>query len=229
MRAYRKKNRNKISKQVQDWKDNNREYYKKYNREYYATDKGKRKHIMRSEKTPRVWLGRLLSRMKTSSEKPGPHDPKSGPRCDFDIDLDYVMEIFDAQGGKCALTGVALLHEYNNMASASIDRIDSSKGHVKGNIQIICQCINRMKNKHSNAETIAMLDKMFEARSYDLLPFAQRRQIAKELMQPILNQAERQRRMIDAVANMDIKHATGAEIVKANSEAKIEHYKKKGK
>lgn len=160
MRSYRKKNRKKLSKQIQDWKDNNREYYKKKNREYYATDKGKKKHIIRCEKTSRTWLSSKLGAIKAHSIKPGKHDPKSGPQRDFDIDLDYIMEIFESQDGKCAITGLILLYKYNNMASASIDRIDSTKGHIKGNIQIVCQCVNRMKNKHSNEETIEFIRKI---------------------------------------------------------------------
>ena len=158
LKDYRKKNRSKLSKQVQKWKDENREEYRKSNREYHATPKGKAMHKARVEKTIRSWMSQKISALKSHAKKPGPHDPKSGPQRDFNIDLDYVMDIWESQSGKCALTRLPMTHQYNDLHAASIDRINSQEGHVRGNIQLVCQCINRMKNNSSNEGISEFLD-----------------------------------------------------------------------
>ena len=167
MKSYRKDNRSKISGQVQSWKDGNRDHYKAKNRERYAMEDGKQKHIDRVEKTFRSWLSQKLSALKSHAEKPGPHDPKSGPQRDFDIDLDYVISVLKEQGERCAITNIPLTHRYNDLYAASTDRIDSSKGHVKGNIQVICQCVNKMKGTHTNKETKDFLDACYHQRCKD--------------------------------------------------------------
>lgn len=162
MKQYRKANREKLSTQVQEWKDTNREHYKESCRVHYNTPEGKAMHVARVCKTHRTWFSHLLASAKSISKNPGPHDPKSGPQLDFDIDMDYIDAIWQQQGGKCALTGLQMTHVFNNLKAASIDRIDSSQGHVKGNIQLVCQFINRAKNKHTNEEMLAVLNEIKE-------------------------------------------------------------------
>jgi hypothetical protein len=164
LKEFRKKNRKKIRKQVSEWKKENRERVRHTNRERYATEEGKALHMARLERTYRSWLAKKLSTIKSIAAKPGPHDPKTGLRRDFDIDLDYIMDILETQDSKCAILGIVMDHKNDSPRSASIDRIDSSKGHIKGNIQLVCQCINRMKNKNSNEEVRAILDEYFERR-----------------------------------------------------------------
>lgn len=67
---------------------------------------------------------------------------------DFDITMEYAWEIYERQGGKCALSGVPIPFASNratNDGVASLDRIDSSEGYVKGNIQWLHESVNRMK------------------------------------------------------------------------------------
>jgi hypothetical protein len=61
----------------------------------------------------------------------------------------YAWEVFESQDGCCALTGIKLnlptkqtdkLH-----SNASLDRIDSDKGYVEGNVQWLEKRINMMK------------------------------------------------------------------------------------
>ena len=40
--------------------------------------------------------------------------------------------------------------------TASLDRIDSNKGYIKGNVQFISTAINYMKNNMSNEDTIKL-------------------------------------------------------------------------
>jgi hypothetical protein len=37
-------------------------------------------------------------------------------------------------------------------------------GHVKGNIQLICQCVNRMKNNHPDDSVIEFFDTYYKKR-----------------------------------------------------------------
>jgi len=70
---------------------------------------------------------------------------------EFKITLDYVWDLFVAQNGKCALTGVDIDFADTNEGhklgetTASLDRIDSSKGYVKGNVQWVHKTVNKLK------------------------------------------------------------------------------------
>lgn len=68
---------------------------------------------------------------------------------EFNIDLGYVISVYDAQKGVCALTGIALTASAAARVpnGLSIDRIDSSDGYTVGNIQITTLWANQAKNK----------------------------------------------------------------------------------
>ena len=106
---------------------------------------------------PESFLRDQLSHIGSHSRKPGIKDPKDPARREFNIDIEYVMQLWDSQKGICALTGLPMVHIFDSLYAVSIDRIDSSKGHIRGNIQLVCQCVNRMKNKHTNEEAMAFI------------------------------------------------------------------------
>ena len=162
MTEYRAKNRKKISKQVQDWKDTNREHYKKECREHYHKRGGRMKHFARIQKTPRTWFSHLLSITRANSKSPGPHDPKFGPKRDFDLTLDYVVSLFEGQNGKCAMTGLEMTTNLNDLSSASIDRIDNNLGHIIGNIMIVCRWVNTARRHHTVEEFKEVLENLSE-------------------------------------------------------------------
>jgi len=62
----------------------------------------------------------------------------------FEINLKYAWGLFIQQEGKCNLSGVEL--EFGKNGTASLDRIDSSKGYIAGNVQWVHKKINRIKN-----------------------------------------------------------------------------------
>ena len=73
---------------------------------------------------------------------------------EFEIDLEYLWDLFLTQKRKCALTGRELSFrtswkERSNQ-TASIDRIDSTKGYIKGNIQWVHKEINFFKSNYDN-------------------------------------------------------------------------------
>lgn len=84
-------------------------------------------------------------------------------RVPVNITKEYAWELYLNQNKKCALSGVDILiagnHQYN---TASIDRIDSSKGYEEGNIQWVHKHINFMKCTYSQEYFIEMCKKVAE-------------------------------------------------------------------
>jgi hypothetical protein len=75
---------------------------------------------------------------------------------EFDLTIKYIWELFLKQNRKCALSGIDIGFEGTRLESkckatskftASLDRIDSSKGYVVGNVQWVHKHINIMKNE----------------------------------------------------------------------------------
>jgi hypothetical protein len=66
----------------------------------------------------------------------------------LDFDIEYLLELWDKQSGKCALSGLDMtyiLYNGHTNNNVSIDRINSLKGYTKDNIQLVCCIVNKMK------------------------------------------------------------------------------------
>jgi hypothetical protein len=80
----------------------------------------------------------------------------------FNLTPAYLYTLFEKQNGLCALTGRCLtFHKSNGKGtmdrdSASIDRIDSGKGYIQGNVQWVCSFANIMKQRFTNQEFIKL-------------------------------------------------------------------------
>lgn len=75
------------------------------------------------------------------------------------VTCEYIWNLFQSQDGKCALSGLELtipskFTAPESQCTASLDRIDSSKGYVEDNVQWVHKRINLMKNKHTTEEFI---------------------------------------------------------------------------
>lgn len=67
---------------------------------------------------------------------------KSGrKRLEIDIDRKYIEKLFVKQKCLCALSGIKIFLGIN----ASLDRVDSSKGYIKDNVQWIHKDLNQVK------------------------------------------------------------------------------------
>jgi hypothetical protein len=96
----------------------------------------------KSRRQEKLAYSRLYHFAKTRAKERG---------LEFAITKEYALALLDRQDFKCALTGLPLevaLSARKHMrggTSASLDRIDSSKGYVVGNVQWLHKDVNRMK------------------------------------------------------------------------------------
>lgn len=85
---------------------------------------------------------------------------------EFDISIQYVWEMFLNQKRKCKLTGLDIHFTQDILTSpcgtASLDRIDSSKGYIRGNVQWVHKDVNRMKNNLSEDYFISLCKRISE-------------------------------------------------------------------
>jgi hypothetical protein len=71
------------------------------------------------------------------------------------VSLEYLRNLLQAQNNKCVYTNLEF-DNLNSMKSLSIDRIDSSKGYIEGNVQFVLTCINFMKYEFTEEYFIEM-------------------------------------------------------------------------
>lgn len=79
---------------------------------------------------------------------------------DFDITIEYISSLFDKQNKRCVISGEYIFLNQNKRlnpdleTTASLDRIDSSKGYIEGNVQWVHKTINRMKLDFTTKELL---------------------------------------------------------------------------
>lgn len=63
----------------------------------------------------------------------------------FTITPEDMYDLWDKQQGLCAYSKLPLNNIANHLQLASLDRIDSSIGYTRSNIQLVCTAVNKMK------------------------------------------------------------------------------------
>lgn len=98
-------------------------------------------------------------------------------KLEFTITLEYVWDLFLKQDRKCALSGIPIGFTQTiasrSYQTASLDRIDSSKGYIEGNVQWLHKHINRLKNNYNQDNFITMCNLVAQQKPihyYQLLP-----------------------------------------------------------
>jgi hypothetical protein len=80
---------------------------------------------------------------------------------EFNIDIQYLIDIYNNQNGICNISGVPMTYDYGSkITNISIDRIDSRFGYIKGNIQLLCYIANIMKNVFELKDLILFSEKI---------------------------------------------------------------------
>jgi hypothetical protein len=68
---------------------------------------------------------------------------------EMSISINYAWELYIYQGKKCAITGTPIFfpktRKTANKSTASLDRIDNTKGYIEGNVQWVHKKINQIK------------------------------------------------------------------------------------
>lgn len=86
-------------------------------------------------------------------------------RLEFNITLQYIWDLFLKQDRKCALSGTQLcFSSKSNLrdGTASLDRIDSSKGYIEGNVQWVHKDVNFMKQESTEKEFFNWIKTIYE-------------------------------------------------------------------
>jgi len=83
-------------------------------------------------------------------------------KLDFNLTIDDLWDLYLSQDKKCAITGAdinvvnATINGNYHLQTASLDRIDSSKGYTKGNVHWVHKVINSLKSDFTNREFISL-------------------------------------------------------------------------
>ena len=78
---------------------------------------------------------------------------------DLDITMEYVWDLFLQQNKKCTLSGLPLEFPEGRRpygGTASLDRIDSNEGYIRGNVQWLHKEVNMLKGSRTDQELIRL-------------------------------------------------------------------------
>lgn len=94
-------------------------------------------------------------------------------KIEWGVDMEYLWGLYLKQNKKCALSDVdlhmqkqVLRGKGESNITASLDRIDSSKGYIKGNVQWVHKDVNKMK-QDLNESYFVELCKLISNKNYD--------------------------------------------------------------
>ena len=114
--------------------------------------KGEKSHVYRGYKgIPRQFYTELKSNANRR-------------KIEFNLTIEYLWNLLEKQNFKCKISGVFIRMPEKYEASfanlASLDRIDSSKGYIEGNVQWVDRRINFMKHRMSDNEFIEVCEEV---------------------------------------------------------------------
>lgn len=114
-----------------------------------------RRNINKVERrTPIGWLKWAISRKRSECKKHG---------ITFDIDFDYILTVYEEQEGKCFYAKIPLEFGTNGLRSASLERLDSTHGYVRGNVVLASKAMNHAKNRAPKDDFINFISQIMES------------------------------------------------------------------
>ena len=81
---------------------------------------------------------------------------------EFDLDIEFLENIIKKQENKCYYSGIELQFKRLGPYTASIDRLNSSKGYTKDNITFVIGAVNTMKNDLSEEEFFKIIKSVYK-------------------------------------------------------------------
>ena len=80
----------------------------------------------------------------------------------FDLDKEYLFNLYQKQNGKCYYTGLEIKHNIGcfQYDSITVERLDPDKGYTKNNIVLSCFAINSFKGMMNEIEYKELLEKI---------------------------------------------------------------------
>lgn len=122
------------------WNELNREKLKQWRTDNH--DQLLEKHRERNKKSPRYAFSSTLAQARK--------------RAEVTIDQAYLMALYDAQEGICALSGLRMTWATgrSEATSISMDRIDAAKGYIDGNVRLICMSVNAFRGTMNDQELL---------------------------------------------------------------------------
>ena len=174
---------------MRDWYAKNKDKAKeKRTKEFYAKRAiSVRKSIHRSPEAFIRHLYHHISKYSRFKRKKGTINPAA---LIMELDYDYLLSLYKKQKGLSAISGIKMDHQFNKLTTMSVDRIDSSKGYIPGNVQLVCQWENLAKKQFSNKEmfeTLLQIDQSFIRRKLISERFANKPELLAELKDRLEN------------------------------------------
>lgn len=89
----------------------------------------------------------------------------------FAITIEYIWDLFIKQERKCCFTGLPLFFGKNHKSekTASLDRIDSSKGYIEGNVQWCHKWVNILKKNMPEPHFFAIIKAIYENKHLNII------------------------------------------------------------
>lgn len=103
----------------------------------------RRAEYKQQNNSPIDYLRNILAKAKYGAKKRD---------LEWDLNIDQVMQIWDEQNGRCALSGVLMQAAKDGKGrkdlNVSLDRIDQDKGYLFAprNVQLVCLRVNLIKH-----------------------------------------------------------------------------------
>ena len=135
-----------------NWRANNRDKWCEYNRKWRANNPDKaslsNKKNRENRKNDRSKMASVLLAKTLTAKK------RNTRTLEHNLTTAYIQDLLEKQNYCCAFTGIKLDHNSgkNSLRMASIDRIDSKKGYVKNNIQIVLNSMNKAKGESTDKQ-----------------------------------------------------------------------------
>lgn len=156
-----------------EWRAANPEHVREYRSRPEVKAKRQKSVRKSQQKSPENFLRALTQHLTKTSNYKKVHAKKLNPAClDVQIDFDYLLDLYNQQNGKCAVTKAVMTYKFNDLMTMSIDRIDSNQGYLPGNVQLVCQWVNTAKKHYPMAvllNALLQIDIQHVQNSYDKL------------------------------------------------------------